>query len=76
MPERSCTITLRRPDDVHLCDGPMLGAVLPYTACQLARAIVMPNLPAAAQNRRGAADLGSATKHGLCAGYKLVSLID
>ncbi len=40
------TITLRRPDDwhVHLRDGAMLAAVLPLTARQFARAIVMPNL--------------------------------
>src|SRR3954462_4681347 len=39
-------ITLRRPDDwhVHLRDGEMLAAVLPFTARQFARAIVMPNL--------------------------------
>jgi dihydroorotase len=40
------SLTLRRPDDwhVHLRDGAMLKAVLPYTARQFARAIVMPNL--------------------------------
>jgi dihydroorotase len=40
------TITLRRPDDwhVHLRDGAMMAAVLPLTARQFARAIVMPNL--------------------------------
>jgi dihydroorotase len=40
------TITLRRPDDwhVHLRDGAMLAAVVPFTARQFARAIVMPNL--------------------------------
>jgi dihydroorotase len=40
------TISLRRPDDwhVHLRDGAMLGQVLPFTARQFARAIVMPNL--------------------------------
>jgi dihydroorotase len=40
------TITLRRPDDwhLHLRDGAMLRAVLPHTARQFARAIVMPNL--------------------------------
>jgi dihydroorotase len=40
------TLTIRRPDDwhVHLRDGEMLRAVLPYTARQFARAIVMPNL--------------------------------
>jgi dihydroorotase len=37
---------IRRPDDwhVHLRDGDMLKAVLPWTARQFARAIVMPNL--------------------------------
>jgi dihydroorotase len=40
------SITLIRPDDwhVHLRDGAMLQAVLPFTARQFARAIVMPNL--------------------------------
>jgi dihydroorotase len=40
------TITMRRPDDwhVHLRDGAMLAAVVPFTARQFARAIVMPNL--------------------------------
>jgi dihydroorotase len=39
-------LTLRRPDDwhVHLRDGAMLEAVVPHTARQFARAIVMPNL--------------------------------
>ena len=39
-------LTIRRPDDwhVHLRDGAMLRAVMPYTARQFARAIVMPNL--------------------------------
>jgi len=46
MPEGSHNVTLRRPDDwhVHLRDGEMLAAVLPHTARQFARAIVMPNL--------------------------------
>lgn len=40
------SITITRPDDwhVHLRDGAMLRDVLPYTARQFARAIVMPNL--------------------------------
>jgi dihydroorotase len=39
-------ITLTRPDDwhVHLRDGEALNAVVPHTAAQFARAIVMPNL--------------------------------
>ena len=42
----SAEITLRRPDDwhLHLRDGAALAAVLPHTARQFARAIVMPNL--------------------------------
>jgi dihydroorotase len=40
------TISLRRPDDwhVHLRDGALLEAVLPFTARAFARAIIMPNL--------------------------------
>ncbi|WP_085317825.1 dihydroorotase [Derxia lacustris] len=40
------SLTLRRPDDwhLHLRDGAALAAVLPDTARQFARAIVMPNL--------------------------------
>jgi dihydroorotase len=40
------TLTIRRPDDwhLHLRDGEVLKGVLPYTARQFARAIVMPNL--------------------------------
>jgi dihydroorotase len=40
------TLTITRPDDwhLHLRDSAALAAVLPYTAAQFARAIVMPNL--------------------------------
>jgi dihydroorotase len=40
------TFTMRRPDDwhVHFRDGAMLRQVVPWTARQFARAIVMPNL--------------------------------
>ena len=39
-------LTIRRPDDwhLHLRDGPMMKAVLPFTAARFGRAIVMPNL--------------------------------
>jgi dihydroorotase len=39
-------LTIRRPDDwhVHLRDGAVMAGVLPYTAAQFGRAIVMPNL--------------------------------
>jgi dihydroorotase len=40
------TLTLTRPDDwhLHLRDGAAMAAVLPFTARQFGRAIVMPNL--------------------------------
>jgi dihydroorotase len=40
------SITITRPDDwhLHLRDGEQLHAVLPHTAKQFARAIIMPNL--------------------------------
>ncbi len=40
------TLTLIQPDDMHLHlrDGAALQAVLPYTARQMARAVIMPNL--------------------------------
>ncbi|MCG7755493.1 MAG: dihydroorotase, partial [Nitrosomonas sp.] len=40
------SITITRPDDwhLHLRDGGQLRAVLPHTAKQFARAIIMPNL--------------------------------
>jgi dihydroorotase len=40
------TLTLIRPDDwhLHLRDGAAMASVLPHTARQFARAIVMPNL--------------------------------
>ena len=39
-------LTIKRPDDwhVHLRDGAMMEAVLPHTAKDFGRAIVMPNL--------------------------------
>jgi dihydroorotase len=40
------TLTLTRPDDwhIHVRNGAVLKTVLPYTARQFARAIIMPNL--------------------------------
>lgn len=45
-PVTPSTLTLTRPDDwhLHLRDGSMLADILPHTARQFARAIVMPNL--------------------------------
>ena len=45
-PADALSLTLTRPDDwhLHLRDGDALAAVVPHTAAQFARAIVMPNL--------------------------------
>ena len=39
-------LVIAKPDDwhIHLRDGAMLRAALPYTAAQFARGIIMPNL--------------------------------
>ena len=39
-------ITIRKPDDwhLHVRDGEMLPAIVPLTAKQFGRAIIMPNL--------------------------------
>lgn len=52
------SLTLTRPDDwhVHLRDGEMLSTVLPDTARQFARAIVMPNLKPPVRTTQEAAD--------------------
>ena len=41
------TLTLTRPDDwhLHVRDGDALHTVVPHTAAQFGRAIIMPNLP-------------------------------
>ena len=40
------SITIRKPDDwhLHLREGSILEAALPYTVRQFSRAIIMPNL--------------------------------
>lgn len=45
-PDKVQHLTIRRPDDwhIHLRDGEMLKAVLPFSAAQFARGIIMPNL--------------------------------
>ena len=49
-------ITIRRPDDwhLHIRDGEMLKAVLPYTAETFGRAILMPNLTPPVRTTRDA----------------------
>ena len=64
--------TLRRPDDwhVHLRDGAMMAAVLPCTARQFARAIVMPNLVPPVTDSRERAGLSRAHPGGAAAGRR------
>jgi dihydroorotase len=52
------TLTITRPDDwhLHLRDGAAMRAVLPYTARQFGRAIVMPNLKPPVATARAALD--------------------
>ena len=40
------TLTITRPDDwhLHVRDGAALASVVPHTAAQFGRAIIMPNL--------------------------------
>ncbi len=44
--EEPVSLTIRRPDDwhVHVRDGQVMKAVLPFTVAQFARGIIMPNL--------------------------------
>ncbi|MFZ6756627.1 dihydroorotase [Undibacterium sp. Ji50W] len=51
-------ITLTRPDDwhLHVRDGAALSSVLPHTAAQFARAIIMPNLKPPVTTTAQAAD--------------------
>jgi dihydroorotase len=46
MPSSASSLTLTRPDDwhLHVRDGEALRAVVPHTAAQFGRAIIMPNL--------------------------------
>jgi dihydroorotase len=70
-PTPTSTLTLTRPDDwhLHLRDGAALAAVLPDTARQFARAIVMPNLKppvtTAAQAQAYAARIRAALPEGV-----------
>ena len=46
MPPTIDTLTLTRPDDwhLHVRDGEALTTVVPHTAAQFGRAVIMPNL--------------------------------
>lgn len=62
---QSSILTIRRPDDwhVHLRDGAVMRSVVPFTARQFARAIVMPNLSPPVTT----AEAGAAYRERICA---------
>lgn len=70
-------ITMTRPDDwhLHLRDGAALAAVLPHTAAQFARAIVMPNLKPPVTTVADAASYRSRILQALPAGSKFEPLM-
>jgi len=73
----SDTLSLRRPDDwhVHLRDGAMLQAVLPFTARQFARAIIMPNLTPPVTSVAAAQAYRARILHALPAGLDFTPLM-
>ena len=70
-------VTLVRPDDwhLHLRDGAALAAVLPHTARQFARAIVMPNLRPPVTTVAAAADYRARILAALPAGMRFEPLM-
>ena len=68
-------ITIRRPDDwhLHVRDGEMLKAVLPYTAKDFGRAILMPNLMPPVRTTRDAMAYRERVKAALPPGVALSS---
>lgn len=71
------TLAIRRPDDwhVHLRDGEVLKGVVPYTAHQFARAIVMPNLSPPISTVATAADYRARILAALPAGVDFTPLM-
>jgi len=70
-------ITIRRPDDwhLHVRDGEMLRAVLPYTAKDFGRAILMPNLTPPIRNTTDAIAYRERVKAALPKGSRFTPLM-
>jgi len=70
-------ITIRRPDDwhLHVRDGEMLKAVLPATAKEFGRAILMPNLVPPVRTREDAIRLSRARHGGAAQGVALYAAL-
>ncbi|MHA1537261.1 MAG: dihydroorotase [Alphaproteobacteria bacterium] len=71
------SLTIRRPDDwhLHLRDGDMLRAVLPFTAAVFARAIVMPNLAPPVASRQAALAYRKRIRQALPPGHRFEPLM-
>ena len=71
------SLTIARPDDwhLHLRDGAAMASVLPHTARQFARAIVMPNLKPPITTTRRASDYQRRIKAALPAGLAFAPLM-
>src|SRR4051795_7213793 len=76
-PSTANSITLTRPDDwhLHLRDGATLASVLPHSARQFARAIVMPNLKPPVTTTAQAADYRERILAALPAGMQFEPLM-
>ena len=71
-------ITIRKPDDwhLHVRDGEMLKAVLPYTAKHFGRAILMPNLIPPVRTTEDCAAYRERVHGGAAAGLEFQAAID
>jgi len=72
------TLTIRRPDDWHLHfrDGDVMRGVVPYTAAQFGRAIVMPNLTPPVTTAQMAADYRDRTIDAVPQGVQFEPLME
>jgi dihydroorotase len=70
-------ISIRKPDDwhLHVRDGEMLKAVLPYTAKDFGRAILMPNLVPPVRSRQDAMAYRARVMAALPAGSRFTPLM-
>ncbi len=70
-------LKIRRPDDwhVHLRDGDMLQAVLPYTSAVFRRAIIMPNLISPIKTVREAVEYKNRILNALPSGHSFLPLM-
>jgi dihydroorotase len=75
--QNSPTLTLTRPDDwhLHVRDGDALRTVVPHTAAQFGRAIIMPNLKPPVTTARQALDYRARIRAAVPAGMRFEPLM-